>query len=327
MAADGALAGDADDADESEVTEAADGADATAEESSADRDVVVVGGGPAGCSAAVFTARYGLETLIFDRGPSSIARCAHLENYLGFPAGVDVERFYGLMHDHVERVGCDLVADAVESVTHRAGDVPGFVVETQDGRRVTARRLVAATRYDGEYLRELDGDAMFESDERGGETHERFDPSYADADGSTPVDGLFVASPASGPDRQAIVAAGRGARVGLAVVEAVRVDAGVPEALADHYDWLRRESELAGEWADRDRWREWIDDRLPDDHGLSEERRVELREREIDRRFDQYVSTEEVDRRTARAQERLLDHVDDERILERARRIEAANGS
>lgn len=47
-------------------------------------DVVIVGGGPAGCSAGVFCAREGLDTVIFDRGRSSLQRCAHLENYLGF---------------------------------------------------------------------------------------------------------------------------------------------------------------------------------------------------------------------------------------------------
>ena len=57
-------------------------------------DVVVIGGGPAGCAAGIFTARYGLDTVLFDRGRSSIQRCAHLENYLGFPAGIDVETLY-----------------------------------------------------------------------------------------------------------------------------------------------------------------------------------------------------------------------------------------
>jgi len=60
-----------------------------------DHDVVVVGGGPAGCAAGVFTARYGLDTMIFDRGRSSIQRCAYLENYLGFPRGSTSKRCTG----------------------------------------------------------------------------------------------------------------------------------------------------------------------------------------------------------------------------------------
>ena len=289
-------------------------------------DAVVVGGGPAGSSAAVFLARYGLDVAVFDRGRSSLRECAYLENYLGFPGGVGVETFYALMHDHVEAAGGELVAELVESVERADGD-GGFVVETQAGRRVTARRVVAATRYDGEYLRPLDGAAMFETVEYDGAERERFDRAYAETDGTTPVEGLYVASPAAESDRQAIVAAGRGARVALAVLADVRGERGYPESVADHYDWLRRESTLAGEWSDRERWREWFADSLPDDHDLTEERRVELRERHIDRRFETYVAAEEVERRERRGRDRLLEYVDDDRILERARTIEAERDS
>lgn len=120
----------------------------SSEDGQYDYDVVVVGGGPAGSSAGVFTARYGLETAIFDRGRSSLKYCAYLENYLGFPAGIDIETFYGLMHDHAVEAGCDLVSDLVESVT-RTDDQTGFIVEPQEGEPVTAARVIAATRYDG----------------------------------------------------------------------------------------------------------------------------------------------------------------------------------
>lgn len=63
-------------------------------------DVVVVGGGPAGCSAGIFLACEGIDTAIFDRGRSSIARCVNVENYLRFPAGIDVDTLYDRMHDH-----------------------------------------------------------------------------------------------------------------------------------------------------------------------------------------------------------------------------------
>ncbi|MFC7194369.1 FAD-dependent oxidoreductase [Halosimplex aquaticum] len=291
-------------------------------ESAFDYDVVVVGGGPAGCSAGVFTARYGLDTAVFDRGNSSLKRCAHLENYLGFPAGIDVETFYELMHDHAETAGCELVADHVESVDRTEAD-EGFVVAPQEGEPVTARRVIAATRYDGEYLRGLDTDAaMFETRDHDGEAQEHFDRTYAASDGTTPVDGLYVAS-SEEADRQVIVAAGRGARVGLQVIEDGRRDWGYPEAVVDHYDWLRSDAELDGEWGDRDRWREWIDDQFPDDHDLDEERRTAIRERLIDRRFDTYLSTDEITRRREQGQKELLEHVDDDLIVAAAREIEA----
>ncbi|WP_207592381.1 FAD-dependent oxidoreductase [Halomontanus rarus] len=297
--------------------------DATETEIAYDHDVVVVGGGPSGCAAGVFTARDGLDTVVFDRGRSSIQRCAYLENYLGFPAGIDIETLYGLIHDHARQAGCEIVSDLVESVD-RVDDGEGFVVARQEGEPVTARRVVAATRYDGEYMRGLDDEAaMFETHEHDGEEHEHFDKSYAESDGTTPIDGLYVASPYGETGYQASMAAGRGTRVGITVVEDARRERGYPESMANHYDWMRREAELDDEWRDRDRWREYFDDRVPDDHDLNEKRLEEIREREIDRRFATYLSDDEIDRRVERGHEKLLEHIDDERILEAAREIEA----
>ncbi len=317
-------------------------ADDTAADSVGDAaDVVVVGGGPAGCSAAVFAARYGLDTLVFDRGRSSIRECAHLENYLGFPAGVDPETLYGLVHAHVAEAGGTVVRERVESVDRvdadpdapcdadeavtaaDTGDDRPFAVETDAGRRVRARRVVAATRYDADYLRPLDEGSMFTAQTYEGEECERFDRSYAESDGATPVDRLYVASPSHETDRQAIIAAGRGARVGLRVVEDARRGRGVPEPLVDRYDWVRREATLDAEWRDRDRWREWFDGRVPDDHSLDAERWEAMREREIDRRLETYVDEDERTRKAERGQRRLLEHVDNELILERARELES----
>lgn len=287
----------------------------------ADYDVAVVGGGPAGCSAAVFTARYGLETAVFDRGRSSLRRCGYLENYLGFPAGIDVETFYGLIHAHVEEAGAELVPELVETV-ERAGD-GDLRVKCQDGKAVTAERVIAAARYDADYLRGLDDDSMFEPDDHG--EGDRFDRDYPDDDGTTPVHGLYVASPAGDAEAQAIIAAGHGARVARTVIADARRTRGYPEALADHWDWVRRERELSDEWADRDRWRERFDERLPDDPADGD-RLVELREREIDRRLDAYLGKAEIERRTDRGHERLLEHVNDRLILEAARGIESERG-
>lgn len=287
-----------------------------------DYDVVIVGGGPTGCSAGVFTARYGLDTVIFDRGNSSIQRCAYLENYLGFPAGIDIGTLYALMHDHAEEAGCELVSDMVESVD-RNGD-GGFLVETQDGNTVTAERVVAAARYDADFLRPLgDEEEMFITHSHGGEEHEHFDRDYPDEDGTTPVDGLYVAAPVGDAEAQAILSAGQGARVARTILAGVRRERGFPDDIAEHWDWIRRDANLTGEWADPDRWREWFDEHTPDDHDLDEERLVELREREIDRKFATYLSDEEIERRVERGQKRLLEHIDDELILAAARDIEA----
>ncbi|WP_247730394.1 NAD(P)/FAD-dependent oxidoreductase [Halovivax limisalsi] len=279
-----------------------------------DRDVVIVGGGPAGCSAGVFCARDGLETLIYDRGRSSIRRCAYLENYLGFPAGIDVETLYELYHDHAETAGCEIRADLVESVERRDGE--GFRLTPQEGDPVTARRVIAATRYDGEYLRGLD-DAMFETHVYDGEERERFDREYPDRDGSTPIEGLYVASPSAEADMQAIAAAGRGARVARRAIADARIDEGWWEAVAAGVDWVRRDAERDGEWTDRDRWVEHFDEHYgadaPVDPASDRYRRV--REASIDESLASYISPAEIETRTATGHERLASHLDPERVV------------
>ncbi|MFD1589465.1 NAD(P)/FAD-dependent oxidoreductase [Halorientalis brevis] len=277
-------------------------------------DVVIVGGGPAGCSAGVFCARYGLETAVFDRGRSSLKRCAYLENYLGFPAGIDVESFYDLIHDHVTEAGCDLVPDLVESVERTDA---GFRVETQEDSVVKADHVVAAAKYDAEYLRPLGtSDAMFETYEHDGEAEEFFDRDYPDDDGRTPIGGLYVAGPLAGVGDQAIIAAGHGATVGRNLIADVRREDGYWDEVAEPTDWLRREAELDETWEDRDAWREWFDGRVPDGLDRDSETIERVREAVIDATLETYVSKSDIATRTERGQRRLAAHVDDEIVLD-----------
>lgn len=279
-----------------------------------DCEVVVVGGGPAGCSAGVFTARYGLDTLVFDRGNAALPRSAYLENYLGFPGGVDVDAFHDLMHAHAETAGCEIVPEMVVSVER--ADEGGFAVETGDGRRVLTEHVLAAAWYDGSYLRPLDDGAMFETHQHHGEMEERFDPDYPDEDGRTPIDGLYVASPADGRSAQAVVAAGNGAHVARSLIEDRRRERGYSGGTAPHYDWLRSDGEFSGEWETRDRWREWFENEFDDDHDLDPDRFEELRETYIDRAFETRVSREEAETRSERGLRQLVETIGTDRILE-----------
>ncbi|MFC5367288.1 FAD-dependent oxidoreductase [Salinirubrum litoreum] len=283
-----------------------------------EHDVVVVGGGPAGCAVGVFTARAGLDTLLFDRGRSSIARCAHLENYLGFPAGVDAETFAELCHDHAETAGCVIEPNLVESVervdapaeTGEAADTeePHFRVRPQSGDPVTASRVVTATRYDADYLRDLDAAADLFTDPS---DDAQLRDDCAAHDGTTPVDGLYVVSP-SPEDTQAMIAAGRGARVGRRVVADARIDDGWWEAVAtERVDWTRRTAELDAEWADRARWVEWFDDHHADAPvDTDSERYRRVRARAIAEARDSYIDTNEETTRAEDGQARLAEHLD-----------------
>ena len=298
-------------------------------------DVVVVGGGPAGSAATVFAARYGLETVVFDRGSSALRRCAYLENYLGFPGGVDVDVFHDLVHAHVAEMGARRVEELVDAVERLpraeddqavdgAGDANDrddarFRVRTQEGTTVLATDVVAAAWYDGSYLRPLAADAeddLFVEHEHHGEVEERFDPAYADDDGRTPIDGLYVASPSGARSAQAVVAAGNGAHVARSLIEDRRRARGLSGEVAPEYDWLRQESEFSGEWAERDRWREWFENELADDHDLEDDELAELREDYIDEAFETRIDDAEADERAEDGLATFVDVVGVERVVD-----------
>lgn len=287
---------------------------APSEDPTRDCEVVIVGGGPAGCAAGVFTARYGLDTLVFDRGNAALPRCAYLENYLGFPGGIDVDVFRELMHEHARVAGCEIVPETVVSVER--AEERGFAVETGDGRRVLTEYVVAAAWYDGSYLRPLDEPEMFEMHEHHGETAEHFDPDYPDAGGRTPIGGLYVASPAGDRSAQAVIAAGNGAHVARSLLEDRRRERGLAGGVAPHYDWLRSDSEFSGEWEERDRWREWFENEIGEDHDLSPDRLAELRETYIDRAFETRRSRDEVAEQSDHGLRRLVETIGTERVLD-----------
>ena len=92
-------------------------------------DVIVVGGGVAGLSASVFTARADLTTLVLDAGGSILRRNAHLENFPGFPAGINARQLLDLIGEQAERAGTDRRLATVDAVERR---------ETADGTDFTA---------------------------------------------------------------------------------------------------------------------------------------------------------------------------------------------
>ena len=55
-------------------------------------DALVVGGGPAGMSAAIYLARYNRSVIMFDSGRGRSTHNQVNHNYLGFPDGVPIQR-------------------------------------------------------------------------------------------------------------------------------------------------------------------------------------------------------------------------------------------
>ncbi|MFE0445604.1 NAD(P)/FAD-dependent oxidoreductase [Streptomyces fungicidicus] len=103
-------------------------------------DVVVVGGGAAGLSAALVLGRARQRTLVVDAGEPRNAPSSHMQGYLTRD-GMAPAEFLALGREEIARYGVRLVRDRVTDVT-RDGD---FTVALDAGRTVRARRLVVAT--------------------------------------------------------------------------------------------------------------------------------------------------------------------------------------
>lgn len=93
-------------------------------------DVIIVGGGPAGLSAALFTAKNDLDVVVFDTDKSWLHK-AHLFNYLGIRS-MDGDVFLDRARKQVvDDHGATLNAD--EEVTDVAASDDGFTVTTDAG--------------------------------------------------------------------------------------------------------------------------------------------------------------------------------------------------
>src|SRR4051794_17859803 len=104
-------------------------------------EVVVVGGGAAGLSAALVLGRARRRTLVVDAGEPRNAPAAHMQGYLTRD-GIPPAEFLAAGREEIARYGVGLVRDRAVEVT-RTGD--GFTVALAGGRTVRARRLVVAT--------------------------------------------------------------------------------------------------------------------------------------------------------------------------------------
>lgn len=113
-------------------------------------DVVVIGGGPAGLSAALFTAKNGQETVVFDTDETWL-HSAYLFNYLGIEE-VDGSEFVKAAREQVRDFGARLHLD--ESVTDVERDGDGFRVTTEDGE-YRATYVVLATGTDRDLAESL----------------------------------------------------------------------------------------------------------------------------------------------------------------------------
>jgi len=103
------------------------------------RNVIIIGSGPAGYTAAIYAARAGLTPLVFEGSVTAggaLMNTTEVENYPGFPEGVMGPDLMDHLRKQAERFGAELVTDDVTAV-----DLSGEVKVVTDGAGAEHRAL------------------------------------------------------------------------------------------------------------------------------------------------------------------------------------------
>ncbi len=109
------------------------------------RNLIIIGSGPSGYTAAIYAARANLEPLVFEGSVTAggaLMNTTDVENFPGFPDGIMGPALMDNLRAQAERFGAELVSDDVTEVD-LTGDVK--TVTLGDGSTHSARAIVLAT--------------------------------------------------------------------------------------------------------------------------------------------------------------------------------------
>ncbi|MEU9372663.1 thioredoxin-disulfide reductase [Streptomyces sp. NPDC048255] len=109
------------------------------------RNVIIIGSGPAGYTAALYTARAQLKPLLFGSSifvGGSLTTTTEVENFPGFPDGVDGPDLMANMRAQAEKFGAEMIDDDIVSV-----DLTGAIKEVTDSEGTVhrAKTVIVAT--------------------------------------------------------------------------------------------------------------------------------------------------------------------------------------
>jgi thioredoxin reductase (NADPH) len=109
-------------------------------------DVIIIGGGPAGLTAGLYTSRAGLKSLLLERGMlgGQMVNATVVENYPGFPEGITGSDLGSLMHRQAASYGLEVVTAEVTGVID---GWPYSVVTTEGSFKAAAIIIATGSEY------------------------------------------------------------------------------------------------------------------------------------------------------------------------------------
>ena len=111
-------------------------------------DLVIVGGGPAGLTAAIYAAREGIDAVVVDSGGlgGNAGVTERIDNYPGFPAGIGGRELMDRFITQARRYGVELVGAArVASLGPDGSEAGDVTARLTNGQELVAHALLVAT--------------------------------------------------------------------------------------------------------------------------------------------------------------------------------------
>ncbi|MBV7507051.1 FAD-dependent oxidoreductase [Bacillus sp. sid0103] len=172
-------------------------------------DVLIVGAGPTGASAALFTAKAGKKTVVIDND-KSVTKRAWIENHYGV-AEITGPDLVETGKKQASKFGAEIVQASVSTISKTEA---GFKVETDQGE-YEAKHVILAT-----------GMSVDLAESAGLQTKPGTEPRIktvfnVDAAGKTNIDGIWAAGTVAGVSMHTIITAGDGAKVAINVISEI----------------------------------------------------------------------------------------------------------
>ncbi len=114
-------------------------------------DCLIIGGGPAGYTAAIYAARANMAPILFEgiQPGGQLTTTTEIENFPGFPQGIDGNQLMASMREQAVRVGADVRNGAVTAVDLSARP---FKLTVDSSDEYLARTVIIATGASAKYL-------------------------------------------------------------------------------------------------------------------------------------------------------------------------------